>query len=145
MSSYSNTFKKSPLFNPHISLAIIWGIQWTRQYYSISVMREGSIVPDKQKESPKFTEGVTVTPLHLPPPSCAVLARRKKKIPNRRQTKCNMHHKLWPWQHKLWIGLDKAKLRVSKATTLKQKDQSPNQLQPSFSVCLWNVTVIYLI
>lgn len=35
-------------------------------------MREGSIVPDKQKESPKFTEGVTITD-HFTFPHQAVL------------------------------------------------------------------------
>lgn len=84
---------------PHTSLDIIWATQWTRQYYSVPAMHMGSTAPDKKKESPKFTEVVTIWTTSSSPTKPCCTSKKEKNLPNRRWTKHNMHHKPWPWQH----------------------------------------------
>lgn len=116
-------------------------------------MHVGSIAPDKEKESPKFTEVVTIMDhFILPHPAMLYQQGGKKTFPAEDGLNAICTTNRGPDSIYCECSSTKLSLRVQKATLLKQKDQSLNQLQPSFTVCLslykvyhWNVTVIYLI
>lgn len=70
---------------PHTSSDIIWAIQWTRQHYSVSAMQVGSIAPDKEKESHKFTEVVTIMDHFIFPHPAMLYQQGGKKKPSQQK------------------------------------------------------------
>lgn len=127
-------------FSHHFSYPVIWSLNAVTQLFK----RAPLILQATQVLWTYKGYSYNGPPLHLSPPSHAVLARRKK---------ISQQMMKWRQYASKTVALivqtinssNKTELRAHKATPLEQKDQSLSQLQPGFSVCLWNMKMIYLI